>query len=77
MWRKRTLKGCKYKGRAYEYIYVSPCKNLWTGERYYNVTCNGANMWNYKSLKEVFSYIEKAKPTDKVVKIPDYKGIPW
>ena len=70
MWRRKTLRGCKYKGIAYDNIDISPCKNPCTGERYYNVSCCGVNMWNYESLKEVFSHIEKAKPTDVKIKNP-------
>lgn len=58
-WHIRKLKNCSYKGKFYENIYLQLFTD-WDGSLKINVTCNGANMNNYNSVKEAFSYIERA-----------------
>lgn len=59
-WHIRKLKNCSYKGKSYETIYLQLFTD-WDGLIKINVTCNGANMNNYDSVKEAFSYINIKK----------------
>lgn len=57
-WAARKLKNCSYKGKFYENIYLQLFTD-WDGLIKINVICNGANMNDYNSVKEAFSYIER------------------
>lgn len=57
-WKTRNLKNCCYKGKKYNNIYMQMFTD-YDGLKKINITCNGANMNNFASVKEAFSHITK------------------
>lgn len=57
-WRARKLKNCCYKGKKYNNIYLQMYTD-YEGAKKINITCEGANMNDFISVKEAFSHITK------------------
>lgn len=57
VWPIKKLKNCLYKDRFYERIYLQMFID-WDGLIKININCNGANMNDYESVQEAFSYIK-------------------
>lgn len=57
-WKTKILKNCSYKGIKYNNIYLQMYVD-YDGLKKINISCNGANMNNFNSVKEAFSHITK------------------
>ena len=67
----RSLYKCSYKDKNFRQILLTRYKDF-QGKNYIKVVCNGAHMWDYKTVKEAFQYIKRANPLEKTIDFFDW-----